>query len=138
MLLSSLDSKGTMKHLFLFTNTALQRERVLICTHRDYATAINFPCLIPYSVVQCFEMSKEKGLGWIYKVPLLREDGTCYRTLYPFILIQFWTSKHTFSYSSWTSKHTFSYSSWTSIHIFSYSSGPVYKHSHTVPGPWFT
>ena len=138
MLLSSLDSKGTMKHLFLFTNTALQRERVLICTHRDYATAINFPCLIPSSVVQCFEMSKEKGLGWIYKVPLLREDGTCYRTLYPFILIQYLDQYTYILIQFWTSKHTFSYSSWTSIHIFSYSSGPVYKHSHTVPGPWFT
>ena len=31
-------------HLFLFTNSA-QRELVSICTHRVYATEINFPCI---------------------------------------------------------------------------------------------
>ena len=39
MLLTSSDTKGTLRHLFLFTNSA-QRELVSI-----YATAINFPCI---------------------------------------------------------------------------------------------
>ena len=43
MLLTSSDTKRTVMHLFLFTNSA-QRELVSICT-RVYATAINFPCI---------------------------------------------------------------------------------------------
>ena len=44
MLLSSSDTRGTLMHLFLFTNCA-QRELVSICTQSIYATAINFPCI---------------------------------------------------------------------------------------------
>ena len=45
MLLSSSDTKRTLMHLFLFTNSA-QRELVSIYVRRVYATAINFPCII--------------------------------------------------------------------------------------------
>ena len=44
IMLSSSDTKRTMRHLFLFTNSA-QRELVSICT-RAYATAVNFPYII--------------------------------------------------------------------------------------------
>ena len=44
MLLSSTDTKQTLMHLFVFTNSA-QRELVSICT-QSYATAINIPCII--------------------------------------------------------------------------------------------
>ena len=44
MLLTSSDTKRTLMHLFLFTNSA-QRELVLIHVRRVYATAINFPCI---------------------------------------------------------------------------------------------
>ena len=43
MLLTSSDTKRTLRHLFLFTNSA-QRELVSICT-QIYTTAIDFPCL---------------------------------------------------------------------------------------------
>ena len=39
MLLNSSDTKGTLMHLFLFTNW-------FQCVRRVYATAINFPCII--------------------------------------------------------------------------------------------
>ena len=45
MLLAFSDTKRTLVHLFLFTNSA-QRELVSICTQSVYATAINFPCII--------------------------------------------------------------------------------------------
>ena len=52
MPLTSSDTKQTLMHLFLFTNSA-QRELVLvrkkyinIYVRRVYATAINFPCII--------------------------------------------------------------------------------------------
>ena len=45
MLLTISDTKRTLVHLFLFTNSA-QRELVSICTQTVYATAINFPCII--------------------------------------------------------------------------------------------
>ena len=44
ILLTSSDTKRTLKHLFLLTNST-QRELVSICT-QIYATAINFPCII--------------------------------------------------------------------------------------------
>ena len=47
MLLTSSDTKGTLMHLFLFTNST-QRELVSICT---YATAIKFPCIS--TLAQC-------------------------------------------------------------------------------------
>ena len=43
MLLTPSETKRTLMHLFLFTNSA-QRELVSICT-QVYATAINFPCI---------------------------------------------------------------------------------------------
>ena len=43
ILLTSLNTKRTLMHLFLFTNSA-KRELGSICT-RVYATAINFPCI---------------------------------------------------------------------------------------------
>jgi len=45
MLLTSSDTKRTLMHLFLFTNSA-QRELVSICT-QSCTTAINFPCITP-------------------------------------------------------------------------------------------
>ena len=42
--LSSSDTKRTLMHLFLFTNSA-QRELVQY-VRKVYATAINFPCII--------------------------------------------------------------------------------------------
>ena len=141
MLLTSSNTKRTLMHLFLFTNSA-QRERV---------TAINFPSLIPSSVVQYFEMSKEKGLGWIYKVPLspggrnLLQDsvsvhshtvpGPVYiysRTVldqFTNILIQYLDH----------GLHTFSYTVPVPVYIHSHTVPvPAYIHSHTVPGPWYT
>ena len=44
MLLSSSHTKRTLMHLFLFTNSA-QRELVYVYVRREYATAINFPCI---------------------------------------------------------------------------------------------
>ena len=48
MLLTSSDTKRTLMHLFLFTNSA-KRELVSMCTCRVYTTAINFPCIITLS-----------------------------------------------------------------------------------------
>ena len=46
ILLTSSDTKQTLRHLFLFTNSA-QRELVSICTQSiRHATVINFPCII--------------------------------------------------------------------------------------------
>ena len=47
MLLTSSDTKRTLMHLFLFTNSA-QRELVSICTQST--TAINFPCIKPLRI----------------------------------------------------------------------------------------
>ena len=44
MLLTSSDTKRTLMHLFLFTNSAL----VSICTQKT--TAINFPCNTPFKI----------------------------------------------------------------------------------------
>ena len=46
MLLTSSDTKRTLMHLLLFTNSA-QRELVSMCTQSIYTTAINFPCITP-------------------------------------------------------------------------------------------
>ena len=43
MLLTSSDTKRTLMHLFLFTNSA--RENWFQYVRRAYATAINFPCI---------------------------------------------------------------------------------------------
>ena len=52
MFLSSSDTRQTLMHLFLFTNSA-QRELVSILC-RVYATAFNFPCistlLLPFTL----------------------------------------------------------------------------------------
>ena len=55
MLLSSSDTRGTLKHLFLFTNTA-PRENWFQYVRRENATAVNFPYIIALrlSVVQRF------------------------------------------------------------------------------------
>ena len=45
MLLTSSDTKRTLMHLFLFTNSA-NRENWFQYVRRVYATAINFPCII--------------------------------------------------------------------------------------------
>ena len=46
MLLTSSDTKRTLMHLFLFTNSA-QRELVSMYTQSIYTTTINFPCITP-------------------------------------------------------------------------------------------
>ena len=56
MLLTSSDTKWTLMHLFLFTNSA-QRELVLICT-QSLRNAINFPCII--TLLQTTNISKGK------------------------------------------------------------------------------
>ena len=44
MLLTSSNTKLTLRHLFLFTNSA-QKELVSICTQSTRLTAINIPCI---------------------------------------------------------------------------------------------
>ena len=63
MLLSSLDTRGTLMHLFLFTNTA-QTELVLL-RRKEYATAINFPSLIP--LVKGVHLIKTGNKSWKLK-----------------------------------------------------------------------
>ena len=59
MLLTSSDTKRTLMHLFLFTNSA-QRELVSICTQNT--TAINFPCITPFKI---------PIIHWLFEPPLL-------------------------------------------------------------------
>ena len=58
MLLTSSDTKGTLMHLFLFTNSA-QRELQFQYVRREYETAINFPCITPLST----DRTKEVIIG---------------------------------------------------------------------------
>jgi len=65
MLLTSSDTKRTLMHLFLFTNSA-QRELVLIYVRRVYTTAISFPCIstLPLNQSgQTFFSINSKGRG---------------------------------------------------------------------------
>ena len=45
MLLTSSDTRRTLMHLFLFTNSSKREENWFQYVRRVYATAINFPCI---------------------------------------------------------------------------------------------
>ena len=45
MLLTSSDTRRTLMHLFLFTNSTKREENWFQYVRRVYATAINFPCI---------------------------------------------------------------------------------------------
>ena len=71
MLLTSSDTKRTLMHLFLFTNSA-HRELVSICTQSIRYSAINFPCITTLELrrlsLHSFLFGIEHIFSWFYVI----------------------------------------------------------------------